>query len=244
MLVNGFVNQREEGGRRLIAVPQYPIVNDGEGRKGKTENEIIANLTDFVSGKSDYFDTEELAWVDLIQLSSSTTNNVIDHSKLATIITHHDVVLDYMLRISAHLSVFDETAIPCLYIAGRPPQKSFNEVKTMGVVQLVKTVSILHHINMYRMNGEGLCSREFCVLEDRVHPSAHYHNQDRDEFKATMQILKGTGNYLATLISIDVDVVDCSAICLEAMDLYVNAALGVSEKEHQASTEGLKFMTR
>jgi len=48
-------------GRRLIAVAQYPIANDGEGRKGKTENEIIANITDFVSGESDYFDTDELA---------------------------------------------------------------------------------------------------------------------------------------------------------------------------------------
>ena len=55
-------------GRRLSA--GYPIAKDGEGRKGKTELELISNIADFVTGESDYFDIDELAWVDLIQLSS------------------------------------------------------------------------------------------------------------------------------------------------------------------------------
>ena len=63
--VSKWIRQPKRG-RRLIMVAQYPIANDGEGRKGKTEIEVLANLTDFVLGESDYFDTEELAWVDLI----------------------------------------------------------------------------------------------------------------------------------------------------------------------------------
>ena len=90
----------------------------------------------------------------------------------------------------------------------------------MGVVQFVKRVSIVHHINVYRMSYDGLCDQVFCALEDRSHPSAHYHNQERDEFKETMKILKGIGSYLATLMNVDVE--DCSIICLEAMDQHIN----------------------
>ena len=169
-------------------VAQYPIAKDGEGRKGKTELELISNIADFVTGESDYFDIDELAWVDLIQLSSNTTNDVIDQQMMLKISTDDDVVLDYMKRVSDHLSVFDEDAFPCIYIAGKPPQKSFDKAKKMGIVQLVQRVSSIHHISMYRMIGEGFCDREFFALENRAHPSAHYHNQDSTEFKDTTKM--------------------------------------------------------
>ena len=97
---------------------------------------------------------------------------------LLKISTDDDVVLDYMKRVSDHLSVFDEDAFPCIYIAGKPPQQSFDKAKKIGIVQLLRRVSSTYHISMYRMNGEGFCDRVFFALENRAHPSAHYHNQD------------------------------------------------------------------
>ena len=55
-------------GHRVIILAQYCVAKESDHRIGKTEREILKGIRD-----NGYFEDDMVAWVDLIQLSSKTT---------------------------------------------------------------------------------------------------------------------------------------------------------------------------
>jgi hypothetical protein len=78
-------------GHRVLILAQYCIANESESRIGSTEREILKGIQD-----NGYYEDEKVAWIDLVQLSSNTTNSVIDQNIILEISRNEDLVTDYI----------------------------------------------------------------------------------------------------------------------------------------------------
>ena len=72
-------------GHRLLILAQYCVAKESDNWIGSTEREILKGIKD--------------NWIDLVQLSSKTTNHaVIDQDMLHKISGEKDLVVDYISR--------------------------------------------------------------------------------------------------------------------------------------------------
>ena len=77
--------QQPTFGHQLIILAQYCVAKESDSRIGNTEREILKGIKD--------------NWIDLVQLSSKTTNHaVIDQDMLHKISGEKDLVVDYISR--------------------------------------------------------------------------------------------------------------------------------------------------
>ena len=126
-------------GRRIIILAQYCVSR--EPRTGSTETAILKGIED-----NGYYDDDAVAWVDLVQLSSKTTNAVIDQNVLTKISKNRTLVVRYIERLSKHLEMHDKSSIPLVYIAGKPPAFAFSIAQNMDMIEKIKDLSLYQRI--------------------------------------------------------------------------------------------------
>ena len=86
----------------------------------------------------------DVAWIDLVQLSSKSTNHaVIDQDMLNKINCKHNIVVDYVSWLSKYLD--------------------------LGLVEFVRPLLTAKQVSMYKLKGDNQCSCEFIVMEGWSH---------------------------------------------------------------------------
>jgi hypothetical protein len=149
-------------GYALIIQGIFPIVNDFQGKIGKTEEFILRYLN------PEYFPVRKVSFNDVCPYSSTTVNKVIDQSMIAKIAVIDDVINDTYSRLEHHLVCVGSIRIPCVYIGGRTCQTAFLHACSLGIVTDKICLTDQYQVSQCRINGQNCL-----VLEGRNHPSAH-----------------------------------------------------------------------
>ena len=176
----------------------------------------------------------------MVQLSSKTTNSVIDQKIIVEISRNEDLVADYILRLTKHLEMYDDSVIPLVYFAGRPPCQAFCHAQKMGLVKNVRKLSMANQVSIFQLVADDHCHREFVVMEGRNHPSAHYYstNECRIEFRDTIGIIKGIAKSLKEKNG------DLDLITEVKLDDDICKSTGMSPEQLQARKESNIFLTK
>jgi hypothetical protein len=161
-------------------------------------------------------------------LSSRTVNSIINWNVMNKISKQELPVTDYMRRLSIHLDIYDDKAVPLVYIAGKPPQQAFNKAKELGLVEKINDLSLQNNVAVYKLIGAEYCGREFCVFEERNHPSAHYYSGEvgRNEFKETIGIINWIARCFSSLQGGGYEMIDESIL-----NEYIATATGLSQQK-------------
>jgi hypothetical protein len=172
-------------GYALIIQGIFPIVNDFQGKIGKTEELVLRYLN------AEYFPVRKVSFNDVCPYSSTTVNKVIDQSMIAKIAVIDDVINDNYSRLDHHLACVRSIRIPCVYIGGKTCQDMFLRACSLGIVTDKISLTDHYEVSQCRISGK-IC----LVLEGRNHPSAHLMlgaKSSKDEIIETIFILNAMG---------------------------------------------------
>jgi methyl coenzyme M reductase gamma subunit len=132
-----------------------------------------------------------------------------------------------------------KSSIPLVYIAGKPPAFAFSIAQDMDMIEKIEHLSVTNNISMYKLSGTNLCTREFCVMKGRNHPSAHYYytERGRNEFKDTIGIINDIAKSFKRVNGI------ISEVTENDMDSDKSATTGISEEYLKNRRDANVFMT-
>ena len=178
------------------------------------------------------FNEKKCMWVDFCVMSSTTTNSTIDQNVIASWVNDSEMVKDYYRRLSIYLCQQNDDRMPCVYIAGKTCQQTFDKAVEFGLVKRIDTLSLSNDIHLCEMNGI-----KFITLEERPHPSYHLMKgnaqESREVFKESMQILNAIGG-----CSIE------ERITADQIEKSVMNELAVDLEQFKMRDQGRVFMTQ
>lgn len=134
-------------GNHLIVLGLYPVSNDFEGKIGTTEGAMLQHLDPTV------FPENKCMWVDFCVMSSTTTNSTIDQKVIASWVNDTEMVKDYYRRLSIYLHQQNDDRMPCVYIAGKTCQQTFDKAVESGFVKRIAMLSSSYDIHLCEMDG-------------------------------------------------------------------------------------------
>ncbi len=163
---------------------------------------------------------------------------MINQRAIEKLVEIEEVISDYYRRLGGHLRNIDPGRIPCIYIAGRTCQKSFDKATSSGLINKIEWLSESCCISLC-MIAEQKC----IVLEGLPHPLAHLmarnSGNSRNTFKETMMLINAMGR-----CSHDAMVLGYEIVTPDYMEKCLQKELQVSKEQLKKRREGQIQLTQ